>query len=95
MTDFVTLGSPLGLQGIIFDRLRPVPVDGVGDWPGPVRRWMNIADPGDIVAVVHELATRFGDAVKDESMTNGTRMHDLTRYLSAPKTGAAIALPLR
>ncbi|MFB7608988.1 antibiotic ABC transporter ATP-binding protein [Streptomyces gardneri] len=95
VTDFVTLGSPLGLQGIVFDRLLPGPVDGVGGWPGPVRRWTNVADPGDIVAVVNELATRFGDGVRDEQITNGTRMHDLTRYLSAPKTGAAIGLPLR
>ncbi|MFI9208934.1 hypothetical protein ACIGW7_12410 [Streptomyces sp. NPDC053253] len=44
---------------------------------------------------MNELATRFGDAVKRERITNGTRMHDLVRYLAAPRTGAAIAVPLR
>ena len=94
VTDFVTVGSPLGLRSVIFDRLDPAPVDGVGVWPGGVRRWTNIADPGDVVALAGVLAGRFGDQVVDVPITNGARMHDLLRYLTAPSTGAAIARAL-
>lgn len=96
--DLVTLGSPLGLRSIVFDRLDPAPVDGAGAWPTPVRSWTNIADPGDIVALANTLATRFpnpaGDPIDDQQITNGVRMHDLLRYLTAPRTGAAIAKSL-
>ncbi|MFF9843905.1 antibiotic ABC transporter ATP-binding protein [Streptomyces sp. NPDC013740] len=91
VTDLVTLGSPLGLRGIVFDRLAPAPVNGAGAWPGGTRRWTNIADRGDIVALPDRLAPRFGTAVVDQRIDNGTRMHDLARYLSAPRTGTAIA----
>lgn len=91
VTDLVTLGSPLGLRGIVFDRLAPAPADGTAAWPGGTRRWTNIADRGDVVALPDRLAPRFGTAVSDQRIDNGTRMHDLARYLSAPKTGTAIA----
>ncbi|MGW7309249.1 antibiotic ABC transporter ATP-binding protein [Streptomyces sp. NPDC054835] len=91
VTDLVTLGSPLGLRGIVFDRLAPAPVDGTARWPGGIRHWTNIADRGDVVALPDRLAPRFGPAVSDQRIDNGTRMHDLARYLSAPSTGTAIA----
>ncbi|MGC0329868.1 pimeloyl-ACP methyl ester carboxylesterase [Streptomyces sp. SAI-170] len=89
--DLVTVGSPLGLRGIVFDRLTPAPTDGLGAWPGRVRHWSNIADRGDIVALTDRLRDRFGDRVTDHTIDNGARMHDFARYLSAPKTGAAVA----
>ncbi|MEV0590789.1 hypothetical protein [Nonomuraea cavernae] len=46
----VTLGSPLGMPGVVFDRLDPLP-DGRGARPPGVRRWVNLADVGDLVAV--------------------------------------------
>ena len=91
VTDLVTVGSPLGVRSVIFDRLTPPPVDGVGAWPGGVECWTNIADPGDIVALPAILADRFGQRVRDKRITNGVRMHDLLRYLTAPTTGTAIA----
>jgi len=91
VTDFVTVGSPLGMRNVVFDRLEPSPVDGVGRWPGGVERWTNIADRGDIVALPDRLAPRFGDRVVDIHITNGMRMHDLLRYLTAPSTGRAVA----
>jgi pimeloyl-ACP methyl ester carboxylesterase len=90
VTDFVTVGSPLGLRSVIFDRLDPAPVDGSGVWPAGVRRWTNIADPGDVVALAGVLAEQFDYRV-DVPITNGARMHDLLRYSTAPSTGAAIA----
>lgn len=95
VTDLVTVGSPLGLRSVIFDRLEPAPMDGTGIWPGRVQRWTNIADPGDVVAVAASLADRFGDRVVDVAISNGVRMHDLLRYLTAPSTGCAIARGLR
>src|SRR5262249_18989868 len=72
----VTLGSPLGLRRLIFDRLEPRPVpDGAGGvrgvWPGPGRTWTNIADPGDAVAAVADLRPLFGPAVRQVLVRNG------------------------
>ena len=55
----VTLGSPLGIPKLVFDRLTPVPADGAGAWPGPVAGWVNVADPDDIVALRKQLAGLF------------------------------------
>ena len=56
----VTIGSPLGIPNLIFDRLDPAPLAAGGTglrgrWPGPGRRWANIADEGDVVALVKDL----------------------------------------
>jgi hypothetical protein len=91
---FVTLGSPLGLRNIVFDRLRPTPRDGLGAWPSGARSWTNVADTGDIVALVRELSTCFGPKVTDLTVSNGARMHDATAYLTAVETGSAIAAGL-
>ncbi|MFD5817808.1 antibiotic ABC transporter ATP-binding protein [Streptomyces sp. NPDC127038] len=91
VTDFVTLGSPLGMRSVVFDRLEPRPTKDVGCWPGGIRRWTNIADRGDIVALADRLGPRFGDRVDDASISNGMQMHDLLRYLTAPRTGTAVA----
>ncbi|WP_406337585.1 antibiotic ABC transporter ATP-binding protein [Streptomyces sp. NBC_00649] len=98
VTDLVTVGSPLGLP-VIHRRLSPLPVEGRGAWPGGVVRWTNVADPGDIVALVGALAPRFvsgpGEGVADRRITNGVRMHDFERYLTAPTTATAVAAALR
>lgn len=91
----VTLGSPLGLSRVIFDRLNPTPLNGRGAWPGSARTWVNVADRGDVVALVKELATRFGDGVADVLVHNGAKAHDVGPYLTAAETGAAVANALR
>ncbi|MFI9586775.1 antibiotic ABC transporter ATP-binding protein [Streptomyces sp. NPDC052236] len=88
---FVTLGSPLGIRHLTFDRLEPAPYEGVGVWPKSVRRWHNIADAGDVVALVRDLRTRFGPDVQDHLVHNGVTMHDMTAYLTAVETGRAVA----
>ncbi|MEV8409988.1 antibiotic ABC transporter ATP-binding protein [Streptomyces niveus] len=90
----VTLGSPLGMRGVVLNRLHPAPVDGRAVWPRNLRAWTNIADTTDIVAVVREIAPAFGPAVNDLVVHNGTHMHDATRYLTAIETGRAIAAGL-
>ncbi|WP_435805069.1 hypothetical protein [Streptomyces canus] len=91
----VTLGSPLGVRGLVLDRLVPAPRDGRGRWPAPVRRWTNIADRGDVVALAKELAPVFGDRVTDVIVHNGAQAHDVRPYLTARETGQVIAEALR
>jgi hypothetical protein len=85
---FVTLGSPLGIRNIVFDALTPAPANGRGVWPN-VRRWVNIADRGDIVALEKNLSKFFGP-VEDVPIYNGWAAHDVRRYLTAKETGRAI-----
>jgi hypothetical protein len=92
---FVTLGSPLGIANLIFDKLRPAPENGRGQWPASLRRWTNIADKGDVVALKKELAPLFDARVRDILVNNDLRAHDAKRYLSARETGSAIAEGLR
>jgi len=88
----VTLGSPLGIRKLIFDVLTPRPVGGVGASPA-VRRWVNVADNGDIVALVKDLAPLF-KGVEDVRVYNGWQSHDGTRYLNSKPVGEAIAAAL-
>jgi hypothetical protein len=91
----VTLGSPLGLRNVVFDRLRPAPaaVPGskqvMGAWP-PVRMWANVADTGDIVAAVEDLRPLFGAEIRQLRVHNGAKAHDMTSYLTDPGTGQLI-----
>ncbi|MEW9533222.1 hypothetical protein [Microbispora sp. NPDC049125] len=87
----VTLGSPLGIRGLVFDRLEPPPSDGRGAWPASVVRWTNIADRGDVVALSKWLGPFFGGDLTDLLVHNGSRAHDVRPYLTAEETGAAIA----
>ncbi|MFE4824059.1 hypothetical protein ACFRFU_48515 [Streptomyces sp. NPDC056704] len=86
----VTLGSPLGIRNLVFERLR-VPGDGKpGDWPGSVEQWTNIADEGDVVALQKDLRPLFGPRVEGHLVRNGARAHDATRYLNTPQAGRAV-----
>lgn len=86
----VTLGSPLGLPRLIFDRLQPQPTDGRAPWPRRTRRWTNIADEGDIVANPKSLAPLFGAGILDVAVHNGSKAHDIRPYLTAAETGLAV-----
>ena len=96
----VTLGSPLGIRNLIFDRLVPAPVAGessrpAGVWPGGLEAWANVADAGDVVALVKDLRPLFGGKVACYLVHNGSHAHDVRPYLTAAQTGAAIAACLR
>jgi pimeloyl-ACP methyl ester carboxylesterase len=94
----VTLGSPLGIRNLIFDRLVPAPAEGPGGprggWPGAVRSWVNVADAGDVVALVKDLRPLFGEQLACYLVCNGSHAHDVRPYLTAAETGAAIAAGL-
>jgi hypothetical protein len=92
----VTVGSPLGIRALITDRLEPPPAaGGAGVWPGgPELTWTNVADEGDVVAVVKDLRAAFGPRVRGYVVHNGSHAHAVTGYLTARETGAAIAAGL-
>src|SRR5262245_18500471 len=86
---FVTMGSPLA-SPMIFDNLDPKPVDGKGQWPGAIDRWVNVRAVGDKAAAVSFLE-KFGDRVAECMVDNGHRAHDPEPYLNSSATGAAVA----
>lgn len=92
----VTLGSPLGIRNLIFDRLTPAPVDGRGVWPGKAQSWVNVADRNDVVALRKEISGLWEDPARgrlvvDRRADNGDEPHSAERYLSSRQTGAALA----
>jgi hypothetical protein len=88
----VTLGSPLGIDRLIFNKLDPSPDHGLGSWPGPEHLvWTNVADGGDVVALEKDLRPRFGPRVINTVVHNGAHAHAVTAYLTDKLTGAAIA----
>jgi hypothetical protein len=96
----VTLGSPLGIRGLIFDRLIPAPKHDEfgalkGNWPGGVREWTNIADAGDVVALVEDLRPMFDGEMVCAMVHNDAKAHDVRPYLTAVETGQAICSGLR
>ena len=90
----VTLGSPLGIRNLIFERLQPAPSQGVGHWPGKVKHWINVADRADVVALEKALSTLFGARVQDVRVDNGATAHDARPYLTARETGMAVVTGL-
>jgi hypothetical protein len=81
--------SGLGIPNLFFERLRRPP-GYKGIWPGKAKRWTNIADEGDIVALEKRLNSKFGNAIEDVLIDNGVTAHDVVRYLTAKETGHAI-----
>lgn len=68
---FVTLGSPLAMRGVVFDRLTPAPA-GRGMRPPGAGVWVNVADRGDPIAVPRRmLAERFDGIDRDHETTIG------------------------
>ncbi|MEU1103311.1 hypothetical protein ABZ408_20400 [Streptomyces tibetensis] len=94
--ELITLGSPLGIRNLIFDRLDPAPVAARGAWPGSdLLGWTNIADAGDVVALAKDLRPRFGERVVCRLVPNGSHAHDATHYLGKAETGQALSAALR
>lgn len=90
----LTLGSPLGLRSIIYDRLTPQPPA----FPALVHRWVNIADLDDLIAAEPDLTALFernrpADAILESGWTvkNGAKPHDGEYYLGKQEAGRPIA----
>jgi hypothetical protein len=75
----VTLGSPLALPKVVLPRLEP----GERGRPPGVRRWVNLADPGDLVAVPRRGVGRaFAGVDADEEASIGVfDFHRVKNYL--------------
>jgi hypothetical protein len=87
----ITMGSPLGMHNLIFERLLPPPQNGRGAWPASVKWWTNVADEGDIVAIGKRLSEFFGAGVEDWIVDNGiVEVHGAEKYLASSAVGAAL-----
>lgn len=93
----LTMGSPLGLRTVIYDRLRPQPCT----VPKAVASWHNLVDRDDLVAAHLDLAPYFppfpgGDVapITEEPLDNGASPHDSTHYLTKAITGGLVAKAL-
>jgi hypothetical protein len=86
----ITLGSPLGLDTVVYPRLRPQPPT----WPLQVGRWVNVAHPDDIIAVDPDLKPLFpatnGLTIEVHTPISKHDHHDATGYLDEPDTGQAV-----
>ncbi len=89
----LTIGSPLGLHTIIYQRLRPQPPS----FPPHVKRWMNVADRDDYVAAEPDLIPMFSDGMPADAtfesgftVDNGAQPHNADFYLSKAEVGRAV-----
>lgn len=87
----LTIGSPLGLDSIVYPRLRPFPPT----FPPAAQRWINIAHPDDIIAVEPSLEHLFpssdGRRVEDHTPRSDRNHHAAEAYLEQVETGKAIS----
>ena len=87
----ITLGSPLGLNSVVYPRLRPQPPT----WPSYVHRWVNVAHPNDVVAVEPNLGPLFsapaGLTIECHTPLSKHDHHAIAGYLEEHATGRAIA----
>ncbi|MFF5367996.1 serine peptidase [Streptomyces sp. NPDC013187] len=87
----VTLGSPLGLPGGVFEMLDPAPTGGRGVRPPGLSRWVNIADRGDLVAIPRRLGNRFDVDDHFEDHIAAVDFHTLDSYLTCGLVATAVA----
>jgi hypothetical protein len=83
----ITLGSPLGMAGIVFPRLLPTPIKDRGCRPPGVATWTNLADIGDLVAIPRQgLGGCFdGVDIENPALTIANwDFHTVRSYLTCP-----------
>ncbi|MBO3750730.1 hypothetical protein J5X84_32025 [Streptosporangiaceae bacterium NEAU-GS5] len=82
----ITLGSPLGMNKVIFQRLQPGPMNDRCGRPPGVRRWINLADVGDLVALPFDLRSRFDNVEQHDPLRiHRFDFHLVRNYLHAPE----------
>jgi hypothetical protein len=74
----------------LLPRLDPPVARPPGAWPAGIRRWVNVADARDVVALEKRLARVFGPGVEDLLVENGATMHDVRPYLTSVEVGRAV-----
>lgn len=90
----ITLGSPLALPHAVFPRLDPAPVGGLGSRPPMVKRWVNIADLGDLVAIPPRgIPVRFAEVAADHpAVIHAFDFHLVANYLACPPLAAELSV---
>lgn len=63
----ITLGSPLGLDTLIYPKLRPQPPV----FPPSVARWVNVADRDDFIAAEPDLTSMFSTGIPSGAVFEG------------------------
>ncbi|MEU2619392.1 hypothetical protein ABZ642_14700 [Streptomyces sp. NPDC007157] len=87
----ITLGSPLALQGAVFPRLVPGPVDDVIARPPGVARWVNVSDPGDLVTIARPFTRYFPEVDVDVDECIGLfDFHHAVNYLRCTAVAAEL-----
>ena len=86
----VTCGSPLGIPQI-YSRLEVQPQP---RFPSGVKRWLNIYDSRDVVALEEDLAPLFGGELFDMRVQNGDEPHAIDRYLGHEEVAEPIGSAL-
>jgi hypothetical protein len=79
----ITLGSPLAMPNVVYDYLQPQPAT-----PGrlrSVKKWVNVADIGDIVAVPRRLDGKFATDADYEETIGLFDFHRVKKYLAADR----------
>ena len=83
---WVTLGSPLGMRGVVWPKLRPRPPA----TPPTVRRWLNFWDRDDIIIARPDLEKKMtpnaADVRPDSNRvdSDGVWVHNAVKYLAQP-----------
>ena len=93
----ITLGSPLGLQTIVYQQLRPQPPG----FPPALQHWLNVTDKEDLVAAEPDLTLFFATSMPtgatfDGAFTvdNGSDPHSAEFYLGKKKVAEAVRAAL-
>ncbi|MER7181286.1 hypothetical protein ABT404_17695 [Streptomyces hyaluromycini] len=87
----ITVGSPLAMPDIVFPHLQHPCTDGKGSRPHGAVAWVNIADPGDLVAIPQPLAERFDKVTTDVRAGIGAfAFHKAAGYLANGETAKAV-----
>lgn len=89
----ITLGSPLALRTVIYDRLEPQPPT----VPPQLAGWADFADRDDLIAVHTDITRDFPPATPAGiegsptiTVDNGAHPHDAAAYLTEPRLGHTI-----
>ena len=90
----LTLGSPLGLRTVVYDKLRRQPPG----YPASVRRWVNVADRDDLIAAEPNLTKMFATGMPagarfegGYTVDNGAEPHSAVFYLGKKEVGGPLA----
>ncbi len=87
---FVTVGSPLGLDGVYKNLLEP------GTSHPGVNAWLSVYDPADFVALGHPIADKYGEPLEEIRVSNPfSEAHSIEHYLGVKEVAAWISARAR